>query len=289
MPLRPSSVSASPSRIGVSIGPGLMALTRILRSFRSVVQLRANERTAAFVAEYTLNEAMPFWETIDAFTMIEPPSGISGSAFGFVQFRLPPAGNVNESPFFGDKEALFRRVMKQYSAGPWSFMSEALNLKTARAVVEALLRMSVKFLVDPGHPRGCLSIQGGLACGSGNEEVKQAMVDSRKAGLAQLQKRLQRARAEGDLKKGVDPRDVARLIIIVMNGLGVQAVNGATPAEMNRAVNLALQSLRLETFCGFALSRFLNGARQAQALQFATHSLQTFTADRDTVRKDRRV
>ena len=48
-----------------------------------------------------------------------------------------------------------------------------------------------------------------------------------------------------DLKKNVDPKDFARLIMIIMNGLGVQAVNGATPAEMNRAVDLALQSLPL--------------------------------------------
>jgi hypothetical protein len=105
--------------------------------------------------------------------------------------------------------------------------------------------MSVKFLGDPGHPPGCLSIQGGVACGSGNEKVKQAMVDWRKAGLSRLQKRLQRARAEGDLREGIDPRDLARLIVIVMNGLGVQAVSGATLAEMNRAVDLALQALPL--------------------------------------------
>lgn len=161
---------------------------------------------------------------------------------------LTKAMKINRSSLystFGDKEALFRRVMEQYSAGPLSFLPQALNLKTARAVVEALLRMSVKFLADPSHPPGCLSIQGGLACGSGNEAVQRAMVDWRKAGLVLLQKRLQRARAEGDLKKGVDPRDLARLVMIVMNGLGVQAVNGATLAEMNRAVDLALQSLPL--------------------------------------------
>src|SRR5215213_682123 len=48
-----SSVSSRPSKIGVSIGPGLMALTRILRCFRSTVQVRAKERTAALVALYT--------------------------------------------------------------------------------------------------------------------------------------------------------------------------------------------------------------------------------------------
>jgi AcrR family transcriptional regulator len=183
-------------------------------------------------------------EALDAAMRVFWEKGYEGTSLD----DLTGAMKINRSSLystFGDKEALFRRVMKQYCSGPLSFMSEALNLKTARAVVEALLRMSVKFLGDPAHPPGCLSIQGGLACGSGNEEVKQAMVDSRKAGLAQLQKRLQRARAEGDLRKGVDPKDLARLIIIVMNGLGVQAVNGATPAEMNRAVDLALQSLPL--------------------------------------------
>ena len=38
------------ARPGVSIGPGLMALTRILRCFRSTVQPRAKDRTAALVA-----------------------------------------------------------------------------------------------------------------------------------------------------------------------------------------------------------------------------------------------
>src|SRR5262249_1970645 len=35
---------------GVSIGPGLTAFTRMRRSFKSVVHVRANERTAALVA-----------------------------------------------------------------------------------------------------------------------------------------------------------------------------------------------------------------------------------------------
>jgi hypothetical protein len=52
-----------------------------LRSFRSDVQLRANERTAAFVAEYTLKAAAPLNELMEALRMIAPPSGINGSAF----------------------------------------------------------------------------------------------------------------------------------------------------------------------------------------------------------------
>ena len=51
--LRCSPVSEEASRSlspGVSMVPGLTAFTRMRRSFKSVVQVRANERTAAFVA-----------------------------------------------------------------------------------------------------------------------------------------------------------------------------------------------------------------------------------------------
>ena len=191
-------------------------------------------RPRNFREEEALNAAMRvFWQ-----------KGYEGTSLD----DLTRAMKINRSSLystFGDKETLFRRVIEQYSAGPVSFISRALNLNTVREVVEALLRMSVKFLGDPSHPAGCLSIQGGVACGSGNEKVKQAMVSWRRSGLALLQKRLQRARAEGDLKKEVDPKDLARLVVILMNGLGIQAVNGATPAEMNRAVDLALRSLPL--------------------------------------------
>ena len=42
----PSLVGACWSKIGVSIGPGLIALTRMRRSFNSAVQVRTKERTA---------------------------------------------------------------------------------------------------------------------------------------------------------------------------------------------------------------------------------------------------
>ena len=191
-------------------------------------------RPRSFREEDALDAAMRvFWE-----------KGYEGTSLD----DLTSAMRINRSSLystFGDKETLFRTVIDRYKAGSMSFVSEALNLKTTQAVVEALLRMSVKFLGDPSHPPGCLSIQGGVACGSGNEEAKQAMIDWRKAGLALLQKRLQRARAEGDLRKGVDPKDLARLVMIMMNGLGIQAVNGATAEEMNRAMDLALRSLPL--------------------------------------------
>ena len=63
------------------IGPGLSALTRIFRSFKSIVHVRANDRTAALLALYTLDAGLPLDATIEAFRMIDPPSGTRDRAF----------------------------------------------------------------------------------------------------------------------------------------------------------------------------------------------------------------
>jgi AcrR family transcriptional regulator len=161
---------------------------------------------------------------------------------------LTRAMSINRSSLyasFGDKEELFKRVIARYSDGPMAFMREALQQPTARAVVENLLRFGVAFLGDPTHPRGCLSLQGGLACGSNAESVKRAMIEWRRQGLKRLEERMRRAQKEGDLSENVDAKDLARYISVVMNGLSIQAVNGATQAEMNRTVKMALRSMPL--------------------------------------------
>jgi len=146
---------------------------------------------------------------------------------------------------FGDKEALFHKVVARYKDGHMAFFGQALAQPTARGAIEALLRGIVQFLSDSNHPKGCLSLQGGLSCGSGAEGIQQSMAEWRNGGLSQLQKRMQRAQADGDLPKHVNPKDLARYVLILMNGLGVQAVNGATASEMTRAVDLALKTLPL--------------------------------------------
>ena len=82
-----SSAASMECHGGVSLKPGLTAFTRMRRSFKSVVHVRANDRTAALVALYTLQSGNPLLATMDAFRMIDAPSAISGSAFCTVNRR----------------------------------------------------------------------------------------------------------------------------------------------------------------------------------------------------------
>jgi AcrR family transcriptional regulator len=189
-------------------------------------------RPLGFAENEALEAAMRvFWE-----------KGYEGSTLA----DLTEAMGINRSSMyatFGDKEALFRLAIARYTEGPAAYAREALKQPTARAVVEALLRGALELLTDPSHPRGCLSVQGALACGSHAEPVKQAMIEWRRQGESHIQKRLQRARREGDLAKDVDPGDLARYISTVLTGLAVQAANGSTRAEMTRLVDMVLRSL----------------------------------------------
>jgi AcrR family transcriptional regulator len=189
-------------------------------------------RPRGFAGNEALEAAMRvFWE-----------KGYEGSTLA----DLTEAMGINRSSMyatFGDKEALFRMAIARYAEGPAAYVREALEQPTVRAVVEALLRGALELLTDPSHPRGCLSVQGALACGSHAEPMKRAMIEWRKQGESDIQKRLRRARREGDLAKDVNPGDLARYISTVLTGLGVQAANGSTRAEMTRLVDMILRSM----------------------------------------------
>ena len=143
---------------------------------------------------------------------------------------------------FGDKETLFRKALDRYAEGPASYVREALDQPTARAVAEKLLRASADLLSNPRNPPGCLNVQGALACGSDAEGVRRDLASRRAAGEALIRQRLQRAKAEGDLPSQASPADLARYLATIMHGMSVQAAGGATRAELRRIVETALRA-----------------------------------------------
>jgi hypothetical protein len=110
-------------------------------------------------------------------------------------------------------------------------------------VIESLLHGALELMSNPRNPRGCFSVQGALANGTGGETVKQVLIDWRKRGEALLEERFRRAQKEGDLKRSLDPGDLARYVSALLTGLGVQAANGASRRQMSHIVDLAVSSL----------------------------------------------
>ena len=143
---------------------------------------------------------------------------------------------------FGNKEALFRKAIDRYVAGPACHVSEALKEPTARAVVERLLRGSIDLVTDSRNPCGCFMVQSALACGDTADVLRQELVKRRAAGEAAFRERFERAISEGDLPPDSDPADLARYVATLMHGMSVQAAGGATRDELLRVAEMAIRA-----------------------------------------------
>jgi AcrR family transcriptional regulator len=143
---------------------------------------------------------------------------------------------------FGNKEALFRKALDRYSARMTNFTAEALKMATARAVAERLMVGTADLLSCPGNPKGCLMVQGALACGEEADPIRKELIARRATGEAALRERFGRAKAEGDLPAGADAGDLARYIMAVMHGMSVQVAGGATRGELQGVIDLALRA-----------------------------------------------
>jgi AcrR family transcriptional regulator len=143
---------------------------------------------------------------------------------------------------FGDKESLFRKVLDRYDSGPAAYVREALNQPTARAAVERLMEGAAELATGSDNPRGCLFVQGALACGGRAEAIRNDLILRRDAGEKAVRLRLKRAQAEGDLPRDANPADLARYVVTVIQGIAVQAASGASRHELRRAIQIALRA-----------------------------------------------
>lgn len=143
---------------------------------------------------------------------------------------------------FGNKDALFGKVIDRYVSGPASFIATALEEPTARGVVEGLLKGVVALQTAKKHPGGCLLVRGAMAAGDKAGRVRKE-VASRLAGAeAAIRKRLERAKAEGDLPADASPADLARYLMAVLDGIAVAGATGAKPRQLNRIADVALRA-----------------------------------------------
>lgn len=141
---------------------------------------------------------------------------------------------------FGNKEALFRRVLDRYDAKYMAFMTAALDEPTSRAVVRRILEGSAEVQTLDDRHRGCLGVNGALACSAGAEPIRQELVKRRKATEAALRTRLNRARATGDLPRSADCAALAGFVMAVSQGMAVQAKAGASRETLDAIVRHVL-------------------------------------------------
>ncbi|HEY0270404.1 MAG TPA: TetR/AcrR family transcriptional regulator [Sphingomonas sp.] len=141
---------------------------------------------------------------------------------------------------FGNKEALFRKALDLYEREKLAYVHTALAAPTARGVAERLLNGALAMQAGTADPKGCLGVISSVACGIEAESIRSEVIARRAASDAALVARLERAKAEGDLPETIDPAYLARYLGAVMQGLSVQASNGAACDDLRGLVDTAL-------------------------------------------------
>jgi AcrR family transcriptional regulator len=142
---------------------------------------------------------------------------------------------------FGCKEALFREALELYEAGEGGAASRSLQeAPTARAGIEAMLRENAAGYTAPDRPPGCMIVLASAVGIPASPEIREYLLESGRRSVANVKARLDRGVAEGDVPPGADTRAIAAYYVTVLNGLTIQARNGASCAELQIVVGSAM-------------------------------------------------
>ncbi|WP_339038903.1 TetR/AcrR family transcriptional regulator [Bradyrhizobium symbiodeficiens] len=193
-------------------------------------------RPREFNAETALDQAMEvFWR-----------HGYEGATIA----QLTEAMGINPPSLyacFGNKEGLLKAALDRYTKLRNVWMNEVVAAPTARDVAERMLMGIAEKQTDPANPPGCLLVQGGIACGTGSENVPFELAARRAENEDQLRDRFVRAKAEGDLKPTSDPAALARYVSAVSVGMGVMASSGSDREALRQVASVAVQAVEAQS------------------------------------------
>ena len=143
---------------------------------------------------------------------------------------------------FGNKEQLFLKAIELYESRPCSFFLPALEKPTAYEVAEHMLFGAAMNMADSNHPQGCVVIQGALSCSEAAATVKEALINRRLEGEQKLRCRFEQAKQDGDLPPTADAETLARYLGTVLQGMAIQANNGASCEQLRQVAEMTLQA-----------------------------------------------
>lgn len=145
---------------------------------------------------------------------------------------------------FGKKSQLFDEVIALYQE------RHGFDLPTDRPAhdaVEWMLRQLARDYTDPSHPPGCIIISAAANYSPGDEDVV-----SRLRELRELTKRHIAAVVSADVARGhsialADADRIATFYAAVIQGMHQQAADGASHADLNAIVDMAMSAWPFST------------------------------------------
>ncbi|WP_083988957.1 TetR/AcrR family transcriptional regulator [Devosia geojensis] len=149
---------------------------------------------------------------------------------------------------FGCKENLFYEALDLYERTYGCVSPDELDaFATAREAIAGALHRNAETAVDPTTPRGCFIVLSAAVGPPQDEKVRAHLTQRRLSSLEHFTRRIKRGIADGDVPAGTYARAVASFYTTVINGIAIQARDGAPRAVLDGIVDGAMAAW--DTLC----------------------------------------
>lgn len=145
---------------------------------------------------------------------------------------------------FSSKADLYREALGWYQSNIGGFAIATLEEPDVIIALERLLTEAAVEYSAPGRPHGCMISTAVLNCAEENQPIAEMVEDRRNTTLNALQGRIARGIVEGQLPPETDARALARFVGAIIQGMSVQARDGASASELQAIVSIALSRIR---------------------------------------------
>jgi len=145
---------------------------------------------------------------------------------------------------FGNKRALFTRILECYKESVMSALFEAMDsAPDIREGIRRLLQGALDIHFDTDHPGGCLVVLSVLESGQHDAASSDSLAQTIHGLKEGLQKRLKKAKQAGELPEGLDVSATATTIATTMAGMMVLGKANFSRQALNRTVKQVLELL----------------------------------------------
>lgn len=145
---------------------------------------------------------------------------------------------------FGSKEALYRESVAMYRENVGSKGSRLLaEEKQVVPALEGILNAAIVALTRSDRPRGCMISLGTLRCADEHRDIAGYLAALRAETTGLLRARIEQGKRDGQLRTDVDPLALSAFISAILQGMSVQARDGADRATLSGIAKLAIDEI----------------------------------------------
>jgi len=114
------------------------------------------------------------------------------------------------------------------------------DAKTAKIAIELYLYENVKSLVQEHKPTGCMLQVSTMNCSEQNAALQNEILEKRLIVKQKIFERLHQGQLDGDLSPQANIQQLTDYYATVIQGLSLQARDGATLEQLNQVVSMAM-------------------------------------------------